>query len=62
MNAKEQSVKLSMENPFFQQLETAKSGSLTCFSELTDQLPFNSQGLIPVITQDVNSKQVLMMA
>lgn len=51
-----------MENPFFQQVETAKSGSAISFSKLVEQLAFNNNCLIPVIAQDVNSKEVLMMA
>lgn len=47
---------------FFQSIEGESSG--TCFElqEIVENLAFNEQGLIPVITQDNNTKAVLMMA
>ena len=51
-----------MENPFFRKLESGEPGLQIPFSELVEQLAFDSKGLIPVITQDASSKQVLMMA
>ena len=47
---------------YFQSLEHANHGHQIPLNELIDHLPFNEQGLIPVITQDIVSKQVLMLA
>lgn len=51
-----------MKRAYFQGLET--SAELTEFdlSEVTAKLAFDSRGLLPVITQNATSKEVLMLA
>jgi len=51
-----------MENPFFSDLESANPDHLIPLDEVLAHLAFNPEGLIPVITQDANSKDILMMA
>ena len=51
-----------MENRFFRQLESASFGHSVPLTDALAHLAFNDQGLIPVIAQDKNSKEVLMMA
>lgn len=51
-----------MKNNFFARLEVMPEGSSLPVAAVIDQLVFNEQGLIPVIAQDANSKQVLMFA
>jgi phosphoribosyl-AMP cyclohydrolase len=47
---------------YFLALESHSSHSPLALSDVIDQLAFNEQGLIPVITQDINSKQILTLA
>ena len=51
-----------MKNAYFQSLEQLSCGDSLPLSEVIENLAFNDQGLIPVITQDATSKVVLMMA
>ena len=51
-----------MHNSFFQALELNADQSSVPLDELIEHLAFNESGLIPVITQDAGSKQVLMFA
>lgn len=51
-----------MKRPFFQNLETLNCNESLPLDEVIKQLAFNEQGLIPVITQDAESKEVLMLA
>ncbi len=51
-----------MQNTYFQSIESLPSGRSLPLNEVIDKLAFNEQGLIPVITQDATSKDVLMMA
>lgn len=51
-----------MQNAYFQSLEPLSSGQTLPLDEVVEKLTFNDQGLIPVITQDATSKDVLMMA
>ncbi len=51
-----------MYNGYFSALENARAGQQIAADELLRQLMFNQQGLIPVITQCVHSRQVLMQA
>jgi phosphoribosyl-AMP cyclohydrolase len=46
----------------FKQLETAAEASRRPFSELLAALKFNQDGLIPVIAQQFDTRQVLMLA
>jgi phosphoribosyl-AMP cyclohydrolase len=47
---------------YFIERERLPQGSTLDLYEMVDQLAFNEQGLIPVITQDAASRDVLMMA
>ncbi len=47
---------------FFHSLETKTDGESLPLHEVIENLSFTESGLIPVITQDVESKAVLMMA
>jgi len=51
-----------MKSDYFTSLEGGTSGQPLGLNELLAQLAFNDKGLIPVITQDVKSKEVLMLA
>ena len=51
-----------MKNNYFLNLEPLAEGSRLDTAELLQHLAFNEQGLLPVITQDAVSKDVLMMA
>lgn len=47
---------------YFTSIENHNENSPLPLSEVLDQLTFNEQGLIPVITQDTTTKSVLMFA
>ena len=51
-----------MENTFFQSIEHLKCGQRLALDKVIDELIFTSNGLIPVVTQDAISKEVLMLA
>jgi phosphoribosyl-AMP cyclohydrolase len=51
-----------MKNIYFQSIASLKAGQALALKDIIDELLFNHQALIPVITQDVDSKEVLMMA
>ena len=51
-----------MKNIYFQSIEQLKAGQSLALKDILDELLFNQQALIPVITQDAQSKEVLMMA
>ncbi len=51
-----------MKNDYFQPIESLSSGDSLPLDEVIEKLAFNDLGLIPVITQDASSKDVLMMA
>ena len=51
-----------MKHRYFSSIENLPEQSEFSLQEVMDQLVFNEQGLIPVITQDANSKDVLMFA
>jgi phosphoribosyl-AMP cyclohydrolase len=51
-----------MQNAYFQSIEPLRTGESLPLDETIEKLVFNDQGLIPVITQDATSKEVLMMA
>ena len=51
-----------MEHEYFLKLEPLANGSTIDLDEVVDNLAFNDQGLIPVITQDAVSKKILMFA
>jgi phosphoribosyl-AMP cyclohydrolase len=51
-----------MKHHYFQTLEQCSHNTQLELTEVVDQLAFNEQGLIPVITQDADTKNVLMFA
>lgn len=51
-----------MKHPYFQTVEGLPKQSCLSLPEVMSELVFNEQGLIPVITQDHETKTVLMMA
>jgi len=51
-----------MKHNYFQLLEQFRDKTSLELAEVVDQLAFNEQGLIPVVTQDADSKKVLMHA
>ena len=52
----------NMKRSYFIALEQRDNNVPLPLSDVIDQLTFNEQGLIPVITQDATSKDVLMFA
>ena len=44
------------------QLETSPNNTQVALSDVLDQLPYNDQGLVPVIAQDHTSLEILMLA
>jgi phosphoribosyl-AMP cyclohydrolase len=51
-----------MQNAYFLSLENMADGTNVPFDHVLNNLAFNEQGLIPVITQDASTHAVLMMA
>ena len=51
-----------MKRSFFTALEQHSSQEPLPLSKVIEQLAFDEQGLIPVITQDANSNEILMFA
>ncbi len=51
-----------MKRMFFQNLEHAACNHTLPLTTLIDELAFNEQGLVPVIAQDADSSEVLMLA
>lgn len=51
-----------MKREYFESLEQLPADSSLDLDEVFDQLAFNDQGLIPVITQDAETNEVLMFA
>ena len=51
-----------MKNEKLQAIERCENNTTFELNEIIDSLVFNEQGLIPVITQDATSKDVLMFA
>ena len=51
-----------MKHGFFQSIENYSEHQLLSLEKVLSELVFNEQGLITVITQDVNTKTVLMLA
>ena len=51
-----------MKRAYFESLESCSGSTELELSEVTNQLGFDSRGLVPVITQDASSKEVLMLA
>jgi len=51
-----------MKNIYFQSIENLNGGQVLKLQDIIDELNFTDQGLIPVITQDATSKDVLMLA
>ena len=51
-----------MKREFFQKIESQKDSTKLELKSVVENLAYNSQGLIPAIAQDINTKEVLMMA
>ena len=51
-----------MEREYFQSIENCPDSTELDLQQVIDNLAFDERGLLPVITQDANSKDVLMMA
>ena len=51
-----------MNRQYFQNIEPSPDKTAFALQEVIDELAFNEDGLIPVITQDAQSKDVLMFA
>jgi len=51
-----------VEREYFQNLEHLPEDAQFAIDDILEQLAFNEQGLIPVIAQDAQSKDVLMVA
>jgi len=51
-----------VDNKFYKQLEPLSKGDTVSLDEAIGQLHFNEQGLIPVIAQQHDTGEVLMMA
>lgn len=51
-----------MNKAYFQKLESLPDKTILDINDIIDHLAFNEQGLLPVITQDASSKEVLMFA
>ena len=51
-----------MQNTYFQSLEKLNKGQTVALKQAFDELLYDDKELIPVITQDAITKQVLMMA
>ena len=51
-----------MKRDYFIALEQLENNSSLALPEVIEQLAFNGQGLIPVITQDAETKTMLMFA
>ena len=51
-----------MKRDYFIALEQLENNSSLALPEVIEQLAFNEQGLIPVITQDAETKTMLMFA
>ena len=51
-----------MKHRYFEKLECLPDLTTRNLDEIIEQLAFNGQGLIPVITQDAETKDVLMFA
>lgn len=51
-----------MKRAYFETLEQAGNNTSFKLTEIVDQLAFDEQGLLPAITQDANSKDILMFA
>ncbi len=46
----------------FKALEDAAAGTRTALAAALEQIPFNNEGLVPAIAQDMASREVLMLA
>lgn len=51
-----------MKRAYFEKLEACAGSTELELSEVTNELAFDSRGLLPVVTQDANTKEMLMLA
>ncbi len=47
---------------YFKSLEGLQKGEQLTLEDIVDELSFNADGLMPVVTQDVDTREVLMLA
>ncbi len=51
-----------MQSIYFKSLEGLQKGEQLALEDIVDELSFNTDGLVPVVTQDVDTREVLMLA
>ena len=51
-----------MKSIYFRSIEKVESGQALALKDILDELSFNDNGLVPVVTQDAVSQEVLMLA
>ena len=51
-----------MKSVYFKSLESLPQGQQLALEDIVDELSFDAKGLMPVITQDVETREVLMLA
>ena len=51
-----------MEKEYFKQLENVEEGTQRSLEEVVENIQFDENGLIPVISQDSSSGEILMLA
>mgnify|MGYP002700293174 CR=1 FL=1 len=51
-----------MNSIYFKSLESLQKGQQLALEDIVDELSFDTNGLIPVVTQDIDSREVLMLA
>jgi phosphoribosyl-AMP cyclohydrolase len=51
-----------MKSIYFRSIEKVESGQALALKDILDELSFNDNGLVPVVTQDAVSREVLMLA
>ena len=51
-----------MNSIYFKSLESLQKGQQLALEDIVDELSFDTNGLIPVVTQDIDSRDVLMLA
>ena len=53
---------MGLKKAYFKQLETAEDGAQRPVEEVIENIQFDNNGLIPVISQDASTGEVLMLA
>jgi len=55
-------IEQELKKEYFKQLETAKVGAQRSLEEIVENIQFDDKGLIPVISQEASTGEVLMLA